>query len=137
MAEDLSDDELSNETTVVTSQELQQRLKDAELERAFRKWSFWGIAVFTSAYLLCFLVWVCILLRGFIRHPSFMDYGNHLWTLCLILLAVIPTTMALALLRFAFRENDERKKEKDIPSIWLQLAKEIADVVKQCFSKKT
>gem|GEM_PF-7130785 len=70
------------------------------------------------------------------RHQDFMDHGNHLWTICLITLAIIPTTMALALLRFAFRDKNDGKDEKDIPSVWLQLGKEIADVIKQYLAKK-
>jgi len=134
---DLSDDDLSEVTTEVTSAELDEHLEDIRLARKFRKWSFWGACAFTALYLLSFLIWACVLLRGFMRHPDFMDHGNHLWTICLITLAVIPTTMALALLRFAFREQDDSKGEKNLPSVWLQLAKEIADVIKQYVAKRT
>lgn len=133
---DLSDDELANVTTEVTLAELDERLADLRLGRKFRKRSFWGACIFTAVYLLGFLVWACILLRGFMAHPDFMDHGNHLWTICLITLAVIPTTMALALLRFAFRGKDNSKDDKDLPSIWFQLVKEISDVIKQYLSKK-
>ncbi len=133
---DLSDDELAETTTEVTSAELDEQLEDTRLARSFRKCSFWGACGFTAVYLLAFLVWACVLLRGFMRHPNFMDNGNHLWTICLITLAIIPTTMALALLRFAFKEQNEGKSEKDLPSVWLQLAKELADVIKQYISKK-
>lgn len=134
--DDLSDDDLAEETTVVTSAELDEQLEDTRLARQFRKWSFWGACAFTAIYLLGFLIWACVFLRGFMRHQDFMDHGNHLWTICLITLAIIPTTMALALLRFAFRDKNDGKDEKDIPSVWLQLGKEIADVIKQYLAKK-
>ncbi|WP_241609365.1 hypothetical protein [Rosenbergiella australiborealis] len=130
---------LDTPTTSITSEELSERIADIQLLRKFKKLSFWGACAFTALYLVGFFVWACVLLRGFMRHHDFLNQPSHLWVTCLIILAVIPTTMALALLRFAFSEKNkgDSNDSKDMPSMWLQMAKEIADVIKDYISKKS
>ncbi|ECH6324965.1 hypothetical protein FP135_10685 [Salmonella enterica] len=78
---------------------------------------------------LIIAIWVTL-------NRSFDNESWHVWLITLVILAAVPTTLSLALLRFAFREKGDTKDEKDIPSIWLQMTKEIANIIKQYLAKK-
>ncbi|EAA7556114.1 sugar porter family MFS transporter [Salmonella enterica subsp. enterica] len=128
-----SEDDLSKDNATLSPAELSEELKDKILQRRFRQWAFWGAFSLVAAYFLALL----IVIIATLRHSFGSDETWHVWLITLVILAAVPTTLSLALLRFAFREKGDGKDENDIPSVWLQMAKEIADIVKQYLAKKS
>ncbi|MCE2004069.1 hypothetical protein [Enterobacter asburiae] len=142
---DVSDD---SPTTTITADEASQELSDRIQARRFKSIAFYGACFIVCAFLLALLYWLVwwpttsLNLHKFAgglddpkRYAEFISQTKTLWTLGIVVLAAIPTTLALALLRFAFSKSSKDDKE-DIPSVWLSLAKEIVDVVKQYISRK-
>ncbi|EBG4688069.1 hypothetical protein MXY01_003098 [Salmonella enterica] len=126
-----NEDDLSKDNATLLPAELSEELQDKILQRSFRKWAFWGAFSLVTAYFLALIIAIWVTLNR-----SFDNESWHVWLITLVILAAVPTTLSLALLRFAFREKGDTKDEKDIPSIWLQMTKEIANIIKQYLAKK-
>lgn len=142
---DVSDD---SPTTAITAEEASQELSDKIQSRRFRSIAFYGACAIVCAFLFSLLYWLvwwpstAFDLKKFAggvedpkKYAEFISQAKTLWTLGIVVLAAIPTTLALALLRFAFSKSSKDDKE-DIPSVWLSLAKEVVDVIKQYIAKK-
>jgi len=143
---DVSDDET---TTTITFEEAQDAFKDKQQARRFKSVAFYGACAIVCAFLVALLYWLVWWpstsfdlhqFAGGIADPnkyaSFISQTKTIWGIGIITLAAIPTTLALALLRFAFGASAKNEKD-DIPSVWLSLAKEVVDVIKQYIGKKT
>lgn len=146
MASDISDDTL---TSTITAQEKQSQFNTEQQRHHFRSVAFYGSCIIVVLFLLALLFWLVWWpihsfdlheFAGGIEDPKkyagFISQTKTLWTLGIVVLAAIPTTLALALLRFAFSSNDSKDKDSDIPSVWLSLAKEVADVMKDYIKSK-
>lgn len=137
---DLSDNESQQEdtTSTISPQELNEDLLDRRCYRRFRNFAFWGACAVITSYFVAFLVALYFMGEWLHTQPDLLLKDSwHLWLICLVILAAVPTTVLLALLRFAFKEKyDEKNDKKDLPGIWLQLAREITDVAKDYIRKK-
>lgn len=142
---DVSDD---SQTTAITAGEASHELNERIQSLRFRSIAFYGACGVVCAFLLALLYWLVLWpilsfdLHKFAggvedpkRYAEFISQTKVLWTSGIVVLAAIPTTLALALLRFAFSKSSKDDKD-DIPSVWLSLAKEVVDVIKQYISKK-
>lgn len=144
---DISDDA---QTAAITPKESEAEIKDKEQERMFRNVSFYGACVIVVAFLISLLGWLVwwpwhsfdlSKFAGGVEDPqkyaSFVNQTKSLWMVGIFILAAIPTTLALALLRFAFNRKSDNDKGIEVPGVWLSLAKEVIDVIKQYISKKS
>lgn len=142
---DVSDD---SQTTSITADEATHEVNEQKQALRFRSIAFYGACAIVCAFLLALLYWLVIWpmtsldlhkFAGGVEDPKkyadFISQTKILWTSGIVVLAAIPTTLALALLRFAFSKSSKEDKD-DIPSVWLSLAKEVADIIKQYVSKK-
>lgn len=142
---DVSDD---SQTTSITAGEATHEINEQRQALRFRSIAFYGACAIVCAFLLALLYWLVVWpmtsldlhkFAGGVEDPKkyadFISQTKILWTSGIIVLAAIPTTLALALLRFAFSKSSKEDKD-DIPSVWLSLAKEVADIIKQYVSKK-
>lgn len=142
---DVSDD---SQTTAITANEATHELNERIQSLRFKSIAFYGACAIVCAFLLALLYWLVwwpmtsLDLHKFAggvddpkRYADFISQTKILWTSGIVVLAAIPTTLALALLRFAFSKSSKDDKD-DIPSVWLSLAKEVVDVIKQYISKK-
>lgn len=142
---DVSDD---SQTTSITAGEATHEVNEQRQALRFRSIAFYGACAIVCAFLLALLYWLVVWpmtsldlhkFAGGVEDPKkyadFISQTKILWTSGIVVLAAIPTTLALALLRFAFSKSSKEDKD-DIPSVWLSLAKEVADIIKQYVSKK-
>ncbi|UIL53974.1 hypothetical protein LZU96_08625 [Pantoea agglomerans] len=142
---DVSDD---SQTTSITADEATHEVNEQKQALRFRSIAFYGACAIVCAFLLALLYWLVVWpmtsldlhkFAGGVEDPKkyadFISQTKILWTSGIVVLAAIPTTLALALLRFAFSKSSKEDKD-DIPSVWLSLAKEVADIIKQYVSKK-
>jgi len=143
---DVSDDA---PITAITGDEATHELNERIQALRFRSIAFYGACSIVTAFLIALLYWLVYWpthsfdLHKFAggvddpkRYAEFIGQTKTLWVLGIVVLAAIPTTLALALLRFAFGKNNQDEKANDIPSVWFSLAKEVVDVIKQYISKK-
>lgn len=143
---DVSDDA---PITEITGDEATQELNERIQARRFRSIAFYGACGIVAAFLLALLYWLVYWpthsfdLHKFAggvddpkRYADFIAQTKTLWVMGIVVLSAIPTTLALALLRFAFGRGSQEEKGNDMPSVWLSLAKEVVDVIKQYISKK-
>ncbi|CAM4127803.1 hypothetical protein RJ490_004536 [Pluralibacter gergoviae] len=144
MAKDISDDNL---TSTITASEQQTQLNTALQQHRFRRVAFYGSCVIITLFLLALLFWLVwwpihsfnlneIAGKEPNKYAEFVSQTKTLWSLGIVVLAAIPTTLALALLRFAF-SKDSKEKDSDVPGVWLSLVKELADVVKDYIKSKS
>lgn len=141
---DISDDEPK---TDISPEELSQDLKDRNQERRFRSLAFYVIGLFTIAFLLGLLYWLVYFPANNIsellqkpddlkKYADLISHAKIFLIIGILILASIPTTLALALLRFAFSSKNNSNAGKDLPNIWFSFAKECLEVIKKYLSKK-
>lgn len=143
---DISDD---RPTDLITPKESEADAKDKNQERMFKYVAFYGACLIVSIFLGALLLWLVwwpfhsFNLNNFAggidkpeRYVGFINQTKHLWVTGIVILAAIPTTLALALLRFAFSSRREDDRSSDVPGVWLSLAKEVIEVVKDYVKSK-
>ncbi|WP_158784744.1 hypothetical protein [Pantoea sp. BAV 3049] len=143
---DISDDK---QTDAITPKESEAEIKDKNQERMFRYVAFYGACFIVFVFLGALLTWLVwwpfhsFNLNSFAggidkpeRYAEFINQTKHLWVTGIVILAAIPTTLALALLRFTFSAKGDKEKTSDIPGVWLSLAKEVIEVVKDYIKTK-
>ncbi|MFZ4217860.1 hypothetical protein ACEV6Q_08370 [Enterobacter ludwigii] len=137
-------DDISDDTTTSLSQSEidNEDIQDRIQARRFRSIVFYGSSIIIVLFLTGLFTWlVAFPFDDLIWHDgaALKSIGNFIAshaitgtiiTLGIVILAALPTTMGLALLRFSFNSGKGKPDEKDMPGVWLSLAKELADVVK-------
>jgi len=115
MADDVSDD---SQTTSITASEATHEINEQRQALRFRSIAFYGACAIVCAFLLALLYWLVVWpmtsldlhkFAGGVEDPKkyadFISQTKILWTSGIVVLAAIPTTLALALLRFAFNKS--------------------------------
>lgn len=145
MSDEISDDP---STATITPEEVDQALAERKQVLRFKTAAFYGVSIFSSLYLAGLFFWLVVWpaydllwnggenLRAFGVFFSSNPHAKILSGLIIVTLAAIPTTMALAMLRFTFGSGEEKRNGKDVPGVWMSLAKELIDVFKQYVGKK-
>lgn len=135
---DLSDDatSLRDESEVISQKELTDDIDSKAFARQLQRWAFCTACVISCVYFGVLLLGVlCLLHRD--GAITTITENWHFWLALLIVFAAIPTTLTLALIRVAFsNDKGEEKKGADMPSILMQLGKEIVGVLNTYLSKK-
>lgn len=143
---DISDD---TRTATILPTESEAEIKDKEQQRTFKNVAFYGACLIVVIFLAALLTWLVwwpfhsfnlTTFAGGIENPQkyaeFVNQTKHLWILGIVILAAIPTTLALALLRFTFSAKGDDSKANDVPGVWFSLAKEVIDVLKDYVKNK-
>ncbi|HHL0960265.1 TPA: hypothetical protein ACQVH3_005048 [Serratia marcescens] len=137
-------DDISDDTAVSLSQSEidNEDIQDRIQARKFRSITFYGSGIVIILFLIGLFIWLVgfpfydliwrdgVALKAIGNFIASHSITGTIITLGIVILAAIPTTIGLALLRFSFNNGKGKSDEKDMPGVWLSLAKELADVVK-------
>ena len=103
------------------------KLKDAEQLREFKTEFFK-------------LVKIIIVVMFGVAYTFMLDVSRNTpntgATVIIVTSLMVPTVITLALVRFLYA-NDTPNKEKDVPSVGLNILKEISSILKDYLSKKS
>ncbi|MDR5757854.1 hypothetical protein [Caballeronia sp. LZ035] len=122
--------------TIRNASVLEEHIADRQQYRKLRHYAFFGVTFLIFGLVAMFAWWVRAFgLRVFGESVQTSPPQAVLLVMPLVVIASLVAVSLLPLIRLVFREPGEKEDDRDEPTLWQALLKELADLFKQYLNR--